>query len=170
MTAWVHRLVEDPSEELLLAARAAHLRRWEIPRSSFPEGRKAYLQWRRKLYDYQAEKAGEILRGIGYPEGVIVKVRDLISKRVPSPLPNPPPKGEGTSFEDALCLVFLENEFEEFRKKHDEGKLIRIVQKTWAKMSESGRKAALGIHFGDEVRHLLAKALAGPETPSLPSP
>ena len=151
MTAWVHRLVPEPSEELLLAARGAHLRRWEIPRSSFPEGRKAYLQWRAKLYGYQAEKAGDILEGLGYEAVLVEKVRRLIAK-----------KEERTVIEDALCLVFLENEFESFRKKHDEAKLVKVVQKTWGKMSEDARKAALGLGFGPEAKTLLGKALTGP--------
>ena len=34
-------------ETLLLAARAHHLRRWELPRDSYPVGRAGYLRWRR---------------------------------------------------------------------------------------------------------------------------
>ena len=39
MTAWVLRLRPAASEELLLAARGHHLRRWMVPRGSFPAGR-----------------------------------------------------------------------------------------------------------------------------------
>ena len=44
--------------------------------------------------------------------------------------------------EDAICLVFLENEFSEFSGKHDRNKLQGILQKTWLKMSSRGREAA----------------------------
>ena len=39
VTAWVHRLDPHASEPLLLAARAHHVRRWTIPRASYPTGR-----------------------------------------------------------------------------------------------------------------------------------
>ena len=45
-------------------------------------------------------------------------------------------------FEDAICLVFLENELTEFSTRHDRAKLIAILQKTWEKMSPDGRAAA----------------------------
>ena len=38
--AWVVRLDPDASVALRLAARAHHLRRWELPRSDYPEGRR----------------------------------------------------------------------------------------------------------------------------------
>src|SRR5574338_682681 len=46
--------------------------------------------------------------------------------------------------EDALCLVFLEHEFEAFLEKYpDESKATDILQKTWRKMSDRGHQAAL---------------------------
>ena len=42
-------------------------------------------------------------------------------------------------FEDAICLTFLELEFDEFSKAHDEDKMVKIVQKTWGKMGQRGR-------------------------------
>ncbi|MBA3302861.1 MAG: DUF4202 family protein, partial [Acidimicrobiia bacterium] len=49
MTAWVRRLDAEASDAQLLAARAHHLRRWTIARSSYPEGRSGYLRWRTHL-------------------------------------------------------------------------------------------------------------------------
>ena len=46
VTGWVRRLDPDAGELQLLAARACHLRRFEHPRSSYPEGRAGYLRWR----------------------------------------------------------------------------------------------------------------------------
>ena len=39
---WVRRLVDDPSEELLLAARAHTLRRWLIPREGYAKTTMGY--------------------------------------------------------------------------------------------------------------------------------
>jgi len=44
VTEWVRDLAPDASEQLLLAARGHHLRRWAVPRSSYPAGRAAYLR------------------------------------------------------------------------------------------------------------------------------
>src|SRR5437763_1628367 len=71
VTAWVERLRPDAGEALLLAARAHHLRRWAIPRDSYPEGRKGYLRWRRDLEDRHAVEAGEILRDAGYDAATV---------------------------------------------------------------------------------------------------
>src|SRR5947209_1491033 len=61
MTAWVRRLAPDATEEQLLAARAHHLRRWTVPRSSYPDGRAGYLRWRRALRDQHAREVGGLL-------------------------------------------------------------------------------------------------------------
>jgi hypothetical protein len=39
VTEWVHKLAAEPGEELLIAARGQHVRRWTSPRSSYPEVR-----------------------------------------------------------------------------------------------------------------------------------
>src|SRR5438876_1012218 len=82
LSAWVERLAPDASEALRLAARCQHLRRWEIPRESYPEGRVAYLKWREALKHFHAEKAGEILREIGYPDELIARVQQLNLKKL----------------------------------------------------------------------------------------
>src|SRR5437868_2403332 len=61
MTEWVTRLEPSPAEELLLAARGHHLRRWTVPRSSYPEGRAGYLRWRRDLHEVHARGLGTLL-------------------------------------------------------------------------------------------------------------
>ena len=62
---WVRRLVDDPSEELLLAARAHTLRRWIIPRGRYPKTTAGYHQWRNALAQFHAQEAGEILGEAG---------------------------------------------------------------------------------------------------------
>src|SRR4051794_18484004 len=57
LASWVERLEPQASEALRLAARCQHIRRWQIPRDSYPEGRVGYLQWRTQLGRFHAETA-----------------------------------------------------------------------------------------------------------------
>jgi len=66
LTDWVLKLRPDASEELRLAARCQHICRWMIPRHTYPMTRAGYLQWRADLKKFHAQKAGEILREIGF--------------------------------------------------------------------------------------------------------
>ena len=81
VTGWVRRLATDPSEELLIAARAHHLRRWTIPRSSYPTGRSGYLRWRGALHEQHAGDVALILREVGYDDTTIARVQSLVGKR-----------------------------------------------------------------------------------------
>src|SRR4051794_10343480 len=71
LSRWVDRLSPHASEALRLAARCQHIRRWEIPRSTYPEGRVGYLEWRKALSRFHADRAAEILRRLGYDETTI---------------------------------------------------------------------------------------------------
>ena len=153
LTTWVRRLCPDAPEELLLAARCQHLCRWESPRSSYPMTRPGYLLWRANLKKFHAQKSGEILRATGYPEELIQKVQDLNLKK------NFPADPLSRIMEDALCLVFLEFQFAALAAKTDDAKTINALQKSWQKMSESGRAAALKLTFGPREQTLLAAAL-----------
>lgn len=154
LTAWVHRLHPAPSEELLLAARAQHLRRWQIPRETHPRTRQGYLQWRETLKRFHAQSAGEILLEFGYPEASIARVRDLILKK------NITTDQDGRTLEDALCLVFLEHQFDDLSAKTDEETLVGALRKAWNKMSPSGHAAALGLKWTAEQTRILHLALA----------
>ena len=76
MTQALERLAPQASEPLRLAVRCQHIRRWTIPRSQFPEGRKGYHNWRTTLARFHAGEAGEILRKVGYEEPTIQRVQD----------------------------------------------------------------------------------------------
>ena len=81
-TAWIRQLVGDAaSEALLLAARAQHIRRWEIPRDTYPRDRVGYLKWRTDLKKNHAEHTEGILAEVGYDEEMIGRVKDLILKK-----------------------------------------------------------------------------------------
>jgi hypothetical protein len=154
MTQWLHRLEPNPSETVQLAARAQHLMRWKIPRNTFPMDRAGYLRWRTTLYDFHADRAAEVLNDLAFDEGTIARVRSLIRKEKLKIDP------EAQLLEDVICLVFLENYFAEFAADHDEEKLIRILRRTWKKMSPRGHAAAMGLALPPRERELIAKALA----------
>jgi hypothetical protein len=153
--AKVLSLDSDASEALLLAARAQHVGRWKMPRSDFPMGRTGYLKWRSDLKRYHATVAAEVLEDAGYDSATIDHVRSINLKE------NLKSNPDAQTMEDALCLVFLEVQFSEFRLKTSEVKMISILRKTWGKMSERGHKAALALDLGEEESRLVGLALAG---------
>ena len=154
LSEWVLRLDPRASEPLRLAARCQHLSRWMMPRSSYPMTRAGYLRWREDLKRFHARRAGEILRGVGYPEDVISRVQRLNLK---ADFPEDP---ESRVLEDALCLVFLERQLRELADKTSDDKVINALQKSWTKMTAAGRAAALKLSYAPRERALLDKALA----------
>ena len=155
MTEWVFQLDSDASEAVRLAARCQHLCRWEIPRKDYPEGRVGYLTWRKDLKRFHADKSAEVLKKIGYDDSTIERVRAINLKKDLGKGP------EVQVIEDALCLVFLENQFDDLIAKTDEEKMISIVKKTWAKMSDTAREKALKLTLSEGGSCLVSKALAG---------
>lgn len=157
MSAWLDRLYPDASEPLKLAARAQHIRRWEIPRKAYPDGRAGYHRWRTHLYKYHGEKAAEILREVGYDEETIERVKFLLAKKK---LKSDP---ESQALEDAACMVFLENYFDDFIRHGGiaEDHMIEIVRKTWAKMSDRAHAAALELDLPENAARIVQAALAG---------
>ena len=156
MTAWLERLEPEASEELRLAARCQHLRRWTIPRDDYPRDRRGYPAWRNAAKRRHAEDAGEILADAGYEPEEIQRVQDLVLKRRFKADP------EAQTLEDVVCLVFLESYFADFAPQYEEEKILDILRKTWRKMSYRGQQAALGLDLPAEARELVEKALADP--------
>jgi hypothetical protein len=126
-------------EAQLLAARCQHFRRWDVPRANYPMDKKGYHAWRTFLYTYQASKAGELIRQAGYPDDFAQRVEDMVSKK------NLKSNPDTQLIEDTLCLVFFIFYAGGFAPKFadDTEKLLGIVKKTIAKMSERGRQAVL---------------------------
>ncbi len=154
-TRWVRRLRPEAGEELLLAARGHHLRRWAVPRSSYPAGRDAYLRWRTDLHERHAEEVGVVLRAAGYEEEVVERVGAIVRKEG---LRRDP---DVQTLEDALCLVFLETQYEELRARIDEAQMEHVLRRTWRKMSAAAREFALTLPISDEGRALVERAVAG---------
>jgi hypothetical protein len=160
VTEWVQRLDPAPSDALLLAARAHHLRRWVIPRSSYPAGRAGYLRWRAAQHDQHADDVARLLRDAGYDATTVARVQDLVRKRG---LGRDATRrdAEVQVLEDALCLVFLETQLSELADRFDDDKVVDILRKTAKKMSEQGRAATADVELDDRSRALVARALAG---------
>lgn len=153
MTHTLLKFEPNASEALLLAARCQHIRRWEIPRESYPMDRVGYLRWREDLKKFHAKTAGEILEKVGYESELIDRVAFLLQKKLLKKDP------ETQILEDVICLVFLEYYLDAFIAEHDDEKLKTILAKTWGKMSERGHKAAQQISYSQHAQTLLNSAL-----------
>jgi hypothetical protein len=156
MTDTVRRLDPDADETQLLAARAHHLRRWSIPRSSFPDGRAAYLRWRAALKKQHAADVGEILERCGYDPAEIERVQQIIRKQ-----------GLGSdpavqTHEDALCLVFLRTQFADLAAQLGDDKIVDVVAKTMAKMSPAAIDQVAALGLPDELLTIVGRAADRP--------
>ena len=155
MSAWVTQLRPDASDALRLAARAHHVRRWALPRSSYPEGRAGYLRWRRELHERHAADVGAILQQVGYDDATTARVQAIVRKR------NLARDPEVQVLEDALCLVFVETQLDDLAAKLERPKLLDVVRKTLDKMSAAGRDAALALDLPAGRRELIEEAIRG---------
>jgi uncharacterized protein DUF4202 len=153
VSEWVRRLAPDTGEPLLLAARGHHLRRWAIPRASYPTGRAGYLKWRKAQHRQLAEELAAILTQAGYDDATVVEVRDLVTKR------NLGRDPDAQVLEDALCLVFVETQFHDLAGRLDPDKMVDVVRKTVKKMSPHAVELAAGLPLTDADRAVLAAAL-----------
>lgn len=154
MSQWLLRLDPEADVAQQLAARAHHLRRWTIPRASYPDGRAGYLRWRTALSKQHAEDVAEILAAVGYETPIIDRVRAIIRKQ-----------GLGSdpavqAHEDALCLVFLETQFADLLGRLGREKTVEVVAKTVRKMSAAGIEAAGSLGLADDLASVLADAVA----------
>ena len=62
--------------------------------------------------------------------------------------------------EDCACLVFLQYEFADFAAPHPDEKVIDILAKSWAKMSERARAEAVKLNLPDHLAPLVQQAVA----------
>ena len=160
MTAALDRFAPDAPEAVRLAARCQHIRRWTVPRDRYPAGRDGYRRWRTDLGRFHAETAGEILREVGYDDAAIGRVQALLRKeRLKA-------DSDVQLLEDVICLVFLQHYLADFATQHDAEKLADILRKTWRKMSDRGRAAALEIDLAPDLRALVIRAVGGGPAPS----
>jgi len=152
LTGWVLRLNPHPSDALRIAARGQHIGRWTSPREAYPMDRNGYLRWREELKRFHAKTVGELMAKEGYLEADIEAVRQIILKKYQT-------NTDAQTIEDALCLVFLESQFEDMRQKTPDAKMIDILQKTWKKMSSKGKDVALTMDLPAHHKELIQEAL-----------
>lgn len=157
MTARLARLVPDASDLLKIAARAQHIRRFDVPRASYPMDKPGYHAWRNALKIRHAELAAEIMRRVGWSEAEIERVGQLVRKERIKRDP------EAQAIEDCAALVFLEFEYVGFGAKYDDDKIVDIVAKTWVKMSDAGHAQALELlpALPERLRALTVRAVTG---------
>lgn len=154
MSTALSQLYPNASEHLQIAARAQHMERWKSLRSDYPEGRTGYKKWRAELGLFHATRAAECMTQAGYGTEECARVKYLVQKRQIK-------RDEETqALEDCACIVFLSFYLNAFIIKHNDDKLIDIIQKTWAKMSDHGHAAALKLNFSPKAQELIERALA----------
>lgn len=114
--------------------------------------------WRAKSKKDAASRVSEVLASpsIDPPLAAedISRVSSLIAKE------NLDTDEETQILEDVACLVFLDDQLDDFQKREgiDEEKIVGILKKTWAKMSERGREIALQMDLSDQAKRLIASA------------
>lgn len=150
---WVLQLEPAAGEELLLASRSQHIGRWEMPRDNYPEGREAYLRWRRELAFFHADKSTELMHKAGYGTETTSRVRQIILKQKIKA------DREVQTIENALCLVFLQFQYEDFHHKYPPEKVINILRKSLLKMDQHGHQHALLLKYTTEGKEYINEAL-----------
>ncbi len=152
---WVQQLHPAPSELVLLAARAHHLRRWELPRSRYAEGKAGYHQWKRDQRKRHADDVAALLAPAGYSNDEIAQVQSWIRRDQLATDPG------SQAVEDAACLVFIETQLADVATKLEHDHLVDVIRKTAKKMSPEAIAAVGTMPLGEVEQRLLTEALAG---------
>lgn len=157
MTERLAKLAPDASDHLKIAARAQHVRRFDVPRASYPMDKPGYFAWRNALKVHHAEVVATLMADVGYSPEDIDRVGRLVRKERIKRDP------EAQTVEDCASLVFLEHEYAAFGAKYDDAKVIDIVAKTWVKMSETGHAQALELVplLPERLQTLTVRAVTG---------
>ncbi|MBU0499355.1 MAG: DUF4202 domain-containing protein [Gammaproteobacteria bacterium] len=158
MTGMLERFAPDASEAAQLAVHAQHIKRWTVPRNSYPMTKEGYHAWRTGLYKFHAETAGELMRLAGYDDAMIESVQKAVGKRALKVNP------DTQLLEDIANLVFIEHYMLAFaagKPDYDEAKWLDIIRKTWRKMSSAAQGFALSgqIKLPESLVPLITKAI-----------
>lgn len=130
--------------------------------------RPGYLSWRAKQKSQAAAQVKEMLLGAvvadddddddgPIPGDELDRISGLISKH------DLATNEETQVLEDVACLVFLDDQFDDFERSagHGDDKIVNILRKTWGKMSPRGREMALQMKHSDRALSLIGRALEG---------
>jgi hypothetical protein len=153
MSRELDQFAPQASTELQIAVRAQHIERWVIPRAEYPLGPQGYKRWRTALGQHHAQRTAQVMAQQGFSEASCTQVVNMLQKKRLKLDP------ATQTLEDVTCLVFIRYYLEPFAGKHSEEKLIRILAKTWNKMSPAGQAAARLIHLPPALQVLLGQAL-----------
>lgn len=140
VTFWLLQL--DPGADACqqVAARAHHLRRWAVPRATYPAGRAGYLRWRRDQKLRHAQEVATLLEDLAWTSDDIASVQEIVRK-----------DGLGADtadvrvqhHEDALCLTFVEMQLADVLEAMGEERTIALLRKTFRKVSPVAAEMAV---------------------------
>ncbi len=156
MTETLEQMYPDASELLRIAARAQHIRRWQIPRDTFPRNKEGYQKWRLGMRQLHAELVGGIMEEQGYSSEDIADVGMFLRKERLKRV------ADSQALENVVDVVFLNYYWDDFVEKfsdYDDDKLIDIVGKTLRKMSSHGHAAALALDLPPETTRIVLAAV-----------
>jgi len=154
MTACLEKYWPNSDELLQIAVRAQHIKRWHLKRTEYEAGKAGYFKWRIAQGKFHAELTKTLMLEHGFNESEAEITAQILRKEKLKSNPN------SQTLEDVACLVFLQYYFDEFAAKHSEEKIIRILQKTWAKMSDKAHDIALSLTLPEHLAALVKKALS----------
>ncbi len=158
MTACLASLYPNASETLRIAARAQHLRRWEIARSAYPMGRDGYNAWRGACRIHHAALAADIMRRHGYGEAEIAHVGKIIRKE------DLKRDADSQALENVVAVVFVEHQLADFMATHpdyEDEKVAVILRKTLRKMDGVGHAAVLALNLPADTKRVVTLAVQG---------
>lgn len=121
--------------------------------------RPGYLTWRAKLKAQAATQVAELLQSQSIDPAISPEDRERVAALIRKEQLS---EDKDTQvLEDVACLVFLDDQFDDFEKKPDidEDKVVGILKKTWGKMSDPGRQLALQMQLSDRAKVLIERAL-----------
>ena len=156
MTATLDQLYPDASELLRIAARAQHIRRWDIPRDSHPTGREGYHKWRLTLRKMHSDLVSAIMLENGYDAADVDQVCVFLRKEQLKK------HADSQALENVVDVVFLGHYWDDFVAKYphyDDDKWIDIVGKTLRKMSTKGHQAALALDLPEATTRIVLAAV-----------
>ena len=155
MSQRLEAMYPEASELLRIAARGQHVRRFDIPRSRFPEGRDGYNEWRRTCREHHAKLLHDIMSRHGYDSRDIEHVAKLVKKEQLKK------DKESQALENVVDVVFLAHYFDEFYGKYshyDDAKIIDISARPCARCHPSATSRSRS-RFPERTRKLVLAAV-----------